>query len=366
MKVFRAILLAGILLNACLPLAHAQAVVPDKVTFEKAKVVDVLSSKKEEVPATGTTATYQKIEAQILEGEDAGKTLELDNDYMSMQKGDVFYVTHTISGVDGTETYAVSEPYRLPILLLFVGIFLVCLVVFGGKQGVRGLISLVASFFFIWYLLLPGILNGYSPILVSMGVSSLIIVLGSYITHGFTKTTTSAVVGMILTIVVTGALAYGAVHWGKFSGFTTQESVYLNFDTKGAIDFVGLLLGSIMIGLLGVLYDAAIGQAVAVEELLHVGKYLEQGEIFKRALRIGREHIGALVNTLAIAYVGASLPLLLLFKLTAAQSPLTTINQELFASEIIRVMIGSTGIILAVPITTAVAIWILSRNIKLE
>ncbi len=105
--------------------------------------------------------------------------------------------------------------------------------------------------------------------------------------------------------------------------------------------------------------DAAISQAIAVEELYGMNREATRGHVFARAMRIGREHIGALVNTLAIAYVGAYLPLLLLFKLTATQSPLMTINQEMFATEILRTLVGSTGLILAVPITTAIAVWML-------
>jgi uncharacterized membrane protein len=277
---------------------------------------------------------------------------------LSLKQGETFFLRHTVNKLDGTDLHAVSDPYRLPTIYFFVALFVICVVAFGGKQGIRGLIALVASFAFIGYLLLPGILHGYSPVLISMGVSSLIIILGSYITHGFNRITTSAVIGMVTTIIVTGLLAYAAIHFGRLSGFSTEESVYLNLDTQGTIDFSGLLLGGILIGLLGVLYDAAIGQAVSVDELHHVGPHLSRSVIFKRALRIGREHIGALVNTLAIAYVGASLPLLLLFYYSSAGFALT-INQEIFATEIIRAMIGSIGLVLAVPLTTLIAVYML-------
>jgi uncharacterized membrane protein len=149
------------------------------------------------------------------------------------------------------------------------------------------------------------------------------------------------------------------VHSARLTGFGSEEAAYLNFDTNGSIDFVGLLLGGLVIGLLGILYDAAIGQAIAVEELWAMNKDATRRHVFMRVMRVGREHIGALVNTLAIAYVGAYLPLLLLFKLTATQGPLVTINQEMFATEILRTLVGSTGLVLAVPITTAVAVWML-------
>ena len=267
----------------------------------------------------------------------------------------MFYLTHTVDTLDGLDWYQASDPYRLPAVYFFVGLFVVCVLLVGGKQGIRGLLSLIGSLVVILYVLLPAIIHGYPPILVSIGVSSLIIIIGSYVTHGFNRTTTSAVVGMITTIIFTGVLAYVAVHATRLSGFNTEEAVYLNFNTHGAVDFAGLLLGGIMIGLLGVLYDVSIGQAIAVEELHHAAEHFTRREVFARALRIGREHIGALVNTLAIAYVGASLPLLLLYYTSAADWHMT-LNQEVFATEIIRIMIGSIGLVLAVPITTAISV----------
>jgi uncharacterized membrane protein len=197
---------------------------------------------------------------------------------------------------------------------------------------------------------------------VSIGVSSLIIIVGSYITHGLSRTTSAAVIGMITTIIFTGLLAYAAVTFTRLSGYNSEEAVYLHFNTHGIVDFQGLLLGGIMIGLLGVLYDIAIGQAIAVEELYHAGgAQLSRKMVYKRAIRIGREHIGALVNTLAIAYVGLSLPLLLLYYTSTADYHIT-LNQEIFATEIIRTMIGSIGLILAVPITTMIAVFMIIKH----
>jgi uncharacterized membrane protein len=201
---------------------------------------------------------------------------------------------------------------------------------------------------------------------MSLLVASLIVVLGSYVTHGFNWTTTSAVLGMIATITVTGVLAYVVVGWAGLTGFESEEAVYLNLSSRGSINIVGLLLGGMLIGLLGVLYDAAIGQAVAVEELRRAGPHLSRVYVFKRALRIGREHIGALVNTLAIAYVGASLPLFLLF-VTAQENASFLLNKEVFATEIIRTLVGSCGLVLAVPITTYLAVLILfSKRVHIK
>lgn len=341
---------------------QAQEVSVHQHTTAKAKVLDILKTETTTIPGTDTQTSMQTLQVEILNGTEQGKVVTVENDYLSLEKGEVFYLLHTVDRFDGLDYYTVSDPYRLPVLGFFVGLFVLLVVIFGGKQGIRGLLSLVVSLFFIFYLLFPGIMHGYSPILVSGGVSSLIIVLGSYITHGVNKTTTAAVIGMIGSIIVTGILAFLAVHFGRLTGMGTEESVYLNFNTSGSIDFVGLLLGGILIGLLGVLYDAAIAQAISVEELHRVGPHLPRQFIFARAIRMGREHIGALVNTLAIAYVGVSLPLLLFFY-TSAENLTLTINRELFATEIVRTMIGSIGLVLAVPITTLIATHLLIRHV---
>ncbi len=212
----------------------------------------------------------------------------------------------------------------------------------------------------IIYVLLPAVLAGYSPIFVSIAVSSLIIILGSYVTHGFNRSTTSAILGMIFTIIITGVLAYISVRWGMLTGYGDEHAMYLNLNARGAIDLSGLLLGAIIIGLLGVLYDSAIGQSVAVDELHSTGPHLTRRDIFKKATRIGREHIGALVTALAIAYVGAALPLLLLFY-QSDMGIFSILNREIMATEIMRTLVGSIRLILAVPVTTLISIFLIVR-----
>ena len=340
---------------------EAQELVLEQSEAIRAEVVEILSQEVRTIPGTETEHIYQTIKAKILTGVRKGEVLTVENDYLELEVGDVFYLNHSYGGVDGRDIYAVSDPYRLPAIFFFVGLFIVAVLLLGGIQGLRGLLALSGSILLIFYVLLPSVIAGYSPILVSLAVASLIIILGSYITHGFNRTTTSAVIGMLITITFTSLLAYFAVTETKLSGYESDEAVYLNFDTKGTLDLAGLLLGGIMIGLLGVLYDVAIAQAISVEELFRAGRHQSRKEVYLRALRMGREHIGALVNTLAIAYVGVSLPLLLLFYISSAD-PLITLNREIFATEIIRTMIGSIGLVLAVPITTAIAVYMLVKK----
>jgi len=356
---FKKVALIPLLFALLLPaqIAFAESNVTENF-IERAKVTEIISETIRTIPGTDTNTTYQSLRAEILTGIDKGAVVTVDNDYLNLQIGDQFYASHTRDGATGLDTYNVQEPYRLPVISVLVALFVLVIIVFGGRQGVRGLLSLAVSLVAILYILIPGILAGYSPILLSIGISSFIVVIGSYITHGLNRTTSSAVLGMIATIGVTGVLAYWSVHAGMLSGYSSDEITYLHFSTHGAIDFVGLLLGGIMIGLLGILYDAGIGQAIAVEELKRAGTHYSPRELYSRAIRIGREHIGALVNTLAIAYVGASLPLLLLLHYSN-MSFSATVNQEIFATEIIRTVVGSIGLILAVPITTLISIWML-------
>ncbi|MBI2409558.1 YibE/F family protein [Candidatus Kaiserbacteria bacterium] len=324
--------------------------------IERAKVIQVLSESIRPIAGTDASAEYQTLTAEVLEGSKKGEIVTVENDYLNLAPGDQFYALRTV--VDGADSYTVQEPYRLPTLQILGVLFLLTVVVFGGKQGIRGLLSLAASLIVIIFVLIPGVLAGYSPILLSVAVSSFIVIIGSYVTHGFNRTTSAAVVGMIATILITGALAYWSVHSALLSGYSSDEVTYLFFNTGGSIDLVGLLLGGILIGLLGILYDAAIGQAIAIEELKRAAAHYSSLDLYRRGLRIGREHIGALVNTLAIAYVGASLPLLLLLRFSN-MSLSSTLNREIFASEIVRTAVGSIGLILAVPVTTLISVWML-------
>ncbi len=339
----------------------AQEIAEDIHETVKARVIEVVSQRSETIPGTDTVHTVSTLKVEVLRGEEKGKILEIQNDFVDLEQGDTFYLRRISPWDGGEDLYSVADPDRTPALFILGLAFVVLTIIFGGKQGVRGLLSLIGSLLLIAFVLLPAILAGYSPVVVSMAVSSLIIILGSYITHGFNRTTTSAVIGMVTTILFAGAIAYLSIEATGLTGYESDEATYLNFNTQGSLDLAGLLLGGILIGLLGVLYDAAISQAVAVEELHRVAPPLSRKTIYSRAIRIGREHIGALVDTLAIAYVGASLPLLLLFY-ASSESALVIINREVFSAEIVRTLVGSIGLILAVPLTTLVASWMLIKK----
>lgn len=344
-------------------ITSAQEMVLDEVQVLKARVVGVVSQEKREVPHTDVESVYQTIIAEILEGDMKGQQVTIENDFLVLEKGDRFFLRHTIDSLDGRETYVVQDVDRQGVIWFFVALFVVVVIIFSGKQGIRSIISLAGSFFVILYILVPSLLQGYPPVLTSIVIAAIILFLAIFLTHGFNRESSAAFLGTVIAVSLTGILAYVGVTLASLSGFTSDEAVYLNFNTRGALDFAGLLLGGIMIGVLGVLDDIAVTQAAVVSELYASAPHLSRKEIYKKALRVGREHVGALVNTLALAYTGASLPLLLLFS-TSQASASTLINQEIFASEIIRTVVGSIGLILTVPITTLLAIYMLKGHGK--
>lgn len=327
----------------------------------RGEVLSILEQEFREVPGTGTDTLLQTIQVSVLDGPKKGETLIIENEYLALETGDKFYFNHNVY-IDDTESYFVTNIDRRDSLLTFFGLFVFTIVVFGGWQGVRSLIALGGSFLAIFYVLLPGLVAGYNPLFLSGLVASGVLFGAIFFTHGFNRESAVAYGGTMLAVALTGLLAFIAVSQAKLTGFVTDESVFLNFATNGSLDFTGLLLGAIIIGVLGVLDDIAVTQAAVTTELFNSNKDIKPREVYQKAIRVGREHVGALVNTLVLAYVGASLPLLMYFHL----SPLSfwsLVNSELFATEIIRAIIGSIGLIMTVPIVTGLAVYFL-RNYK--
>ncbi|XKT74978.1 MAG: YibE/F family protein [Patescibacteria group bacterium UBA2103] len=326
----------------------------------RVKVLEAEMPRTETLPGFTQETTLQDLKVEVLTGEDAGEILELTNDYFTSRVGDTFFVTK-IQSFEGESIYAIGEPDRRASLILISLLAVVAVVVLGGFSGFRAIAALIASVALIIFVLVPLILQGYSPVVAgsAIAISILAIVMG--LTHGISKTTFAAFLGTSAAVVVAATLAFITTYAAKISGFAAESSVFLNTLTDGALDLSGIFLSAIIIGMVGVLDDVAVTQASAVRELLASG--LSKQEALKRSMTIGKEHVGALVNTLALAYAGASLPLLLVFAHSTTELSLI-LNRELFAAEIIRTAIGTIGIVLAVPLTTFMAVFFLTGKEK--
>lgn len=321
----------------------------------RAEVLEVTAEREELVAGTEVLQTVQLLLVALQDGERAGEYVSFENEIVPLAVGDTFFLYRT-SSIDREDQFVFKDYDRRGSLVWLLGLFFILLVAFAGWQGLRSIAMLFLSFFAILFVLVPALLAGYNPILISFCVSVVILALVFFGTHGFGRSVVVAFIGTIGAVVITCAVAWWWVVLTRLSGFGSDAAVYLNFNTDGQLDFAGLLLGSIIIGILGVLDDVSITQASVVEELKHANPELSGKELYRRALRVGRDHVSSLVNTLALAYVGVSLPLVL-FLATSEDSFDLLANQEVVAAELVRIIVGSIGVILAVPLTTGLAAW---------
>jgi uncharacterized membrane protein len=237
------------------------------------------------------------------------------------------------------------------ITALFVGLILLV----GRSRGLRSMAGTLLSLIVIFFFILPMIKAKYDPVMVSILGSAILLVASTYLVYGRNYKAHAAVLGMMLSLLLTWGLAALFVSWAHLTGMgQPEEASYLAMEIGTDLNFRGLVLAGIIIGALGVLDDVCVGQASAVFELVNANRNLSWIELFRSSLNIGRDHIAAMVNTLLLAYVGASLPLMLVF--TIYTEPLWyRINREPITEEIVRTLAGSLGLILAVPITGLIA-----------
>jgi uncharacterized membrane protein len=331
----------------------AQEVHQDLKEIVTAEIVEVVSEETREIEGTGTEAFVQELRARVLSGTREGEVVTFENELIPLKEGDDVYL-HYLKTINGDEYFIFTDFKRHTQLWILGGLFVGLLLAFSGWHGLRALFSLALSIGAIVFGLVPLMLAGWNPILVSLLVSAVVLAVVLYFTHGFNSRSSIAFLGTFGAVLVTCAIAWVSVSTMRLTGFGSDASVSLNFATRGTLDFGGLLLGSIIIGILGMLDDVSITQVSVVRQLKRANKSFDMRQLYIRAIEVGKDHLGSLVNTLALAYVGVSLPLVLLF--ANADAPLAlTLNQEVIAAEYVRIIVGSIGLILAVPLTTLLA-----------
>jgi uncharacterized membrane protein len=249
--------------------------------------------------------------------------------------------------------YNIQDLERGRSLLILAALFVGAVVAFGRWQGIRSLVGLGLSFVVIVSFVVPAILHGHSPVLVAVTGAMAIMLISLYLSHGTGPKTTAAVVGTALALGLTAALAIAFVAATSLTGLASEEARSASF-AVGGLSLRGLLLAGIIIGGLGVLDDVTMSQASLVAELHQANPTAGLAALVSGALRVGRDHIAATVNTLFLAYAGAALPSLILF-VTGQDSLGTVATTEVVAVEVVRALCGSVGLIAAVPLTTVLA-----------
>lgn len=364
-------IIGGLLLLALLWLIPDAAMAPaggEAVTLAHARIVSIANAD----PETG----LRTAQAVILDGERAGEEVTADlgssaagapggpttpqgvgPDY---RPGDevVLQVSTTPDG----EFIAVSDLWRVPLLLAVVAAFALLVVVVAGWRGVRALVALGLTVGVVLKILLPLLVAGWDPVILAVATGSAVTVVTLLLTEGWRRSTAAAAIGTFVALLATALIAAVVTGLARFTVLQGNEDVgFLQGMIGVDVDLGGLLLASIILGALGVLDDVTVTQAMTVEELAKADPAATRAVLAGRAMNVGRAHIAATVNTLLLAYVAASLPLLLLFAL-AAQPVGPLASTEVVAVEVVRAVVGSMGIVLAVPFTTFVAARLIPRN----
>ncbi|MEA2433896.1 MAG: hypothetical protein QOG54_1353, partial [Actinomycetota bacterium] len=318
--------------------------------------------------------TCQHVTVQIEEGDDQGETFSFDYSTgpktRAIRAGDNLIV----GSIDESQQQQVAPGQqappkyffldfdrRIPLLALAI-VFSVVVIALSRWRGLAALAGLVVSLLVLVKFVLPAILEGSDPLWVAVVGGSVIMLLALYLAHGLNAATTTAVLGTLAALFLTGLLALFFVNISIFTGAGSEEAAFLQI-TQSQVNLQGLLLASIIIGTLGVLDDVTVTQASAVWELHKANPEYGIRNLYRSGIRIGRDHIASTVNTLVLAYAGASLPLFLLFSVSN-RGLSQVLNTETVAEEIVRTLVGSIGLIASVPITTGLAALVVTGGRK--
>ncbi|MFE7928763.1 YibE/F family protein [Streptomyces sp. NPDC057456] len=308
------------------------------------------------------SGTCKRATIRVDTGDDKGRTfteIVQPDQSRQLEQGEKVVVAYEPSAPKDLQYSVTDVNRRIPMAVLAI-IFAVAVVVVGRLRGVMALVALAISFMVLNFFVLPAILQGSNPLAVAVVGASAIMLIALYLCHGLSARTSVAVLGTLISLLLIGILGSVFIDWAALTG-NTDDNTGLIHGLYPSIDMSGLLLAGIIIGSLGVLDDVTVTQTSAVWELHEANPSMGWRGLYRAGIRIGRDHIASVVNTLVLAYAGAALPLLLLFSI--AQSSVGAVaNSELVAEEIVRTLVGSIGLVASVPVTTALAALVVSAD----
>ncbi len=355
MRRLLAIAALAAVLGACGPLVTANT--PDVVSGH---VVDVLEIGDHGPQGSGMAQPFQRLRVELDESLYRGERVELEwggrraldgNGFL--RPGDRVLLTVTRDG--DQRTYSILEVVRLPSLAPIAIVFVVALLLVARIAGIAALAGLAASVAVFLLAIVPALQRGQDPLLATLFGSLGVILVSVFVVHGFNRKSLAAVCGTMAGLGVVTAAGGIALASARITGLGAEDQIFLAVGTNGRIDMARLALAAIMVGSLGAIVDMSVGQASATMELASVGAGLRGRRLYRSALNIGRDHIGSLVNTLALAYFGGALPLILLLSL-GYQPLAVSVNSEELMQSFITVLAASLGLVLCVPITTGIAV----------
>ena len=331
--------------------------------YYKGTITEILE--EELVQYEGGVQMYQRLLITITNGDFKGEKVEVENGSTSSlqeiiyEVGDTVYLSYT-RDQDSKAVFFITDYDRSNGLAILFLVFVLLILLTGFKRGALSIISLLISFAIIFIFVLPQIQAGKDPVLVAILSSIVIIPVTFYLSHGFQLKTTISIVGTFISLVITGLLAVYFVNLVNLTGGASEEALFLQNIGGTVYNLRDLLLAGIIIGTMGVMDDVTVSQTSIVFQLYDLKKKITFGELFARSIKVGKDHISSMVNTLVLVYTGVSMPLLLLF-MNNPRPFEELLSYELVATEIVRMLVGSIGLIIAVPITTALACYVLTK-----
>jgi len=306
---------------------------------------------------SATTVTCRLLEAKLTSGSRSGETVlvyiqETDPVAALLAAGDGVVLTYNAAALEDFR-FQFVDYQRGSSLWILVILFVIVVVALSRWHGVRALAALAISLFVLMAGVLPSLLRGNDAVQVALVGAALVGFVALYLTNGINMASTVALLGTFAALIVTATLAWIFTDLAKLTGLTDDAQQTLRFTASG-VNLRDLIIAGSVIGALGVLDDVTVTQVSAVTELRRANPSLNRRELYGAALRIGRDHVASTINTLVLAYAGASLPLLLIY--VQADTPLgRVLGTEVVATEIIRTLVGTIGLVISVPITTALA-----------
>ena len=330
-------------------------------------LVDATVTAADLVPCFGTEADQgilcREVQFEVTSGGTSGDDgvfeLPATEATVELEEGDGIVLSYQ-SQLEPRFQYRFYDFQRDMPLTVLAGLFVLAVVALGRWQGLRALLGLLVTGVVMVAFLFPSVLDGNDPTAVALVSAVLIALVALYLTHGVTERTTVALLGTFAALGLTAVLAAVFTNLARFTGFGTEDAYFLQVASTG-VDIKGLVLAGIIIGSLGVLDDVTVTQVSAVWQLHQANPGFGARRLYSAAVTIGRDHIASTVNTLVLAYAGASLPLLLLFT-QAGRSLVDVAAGELVAVEVVRTLVGSIGLVAAVPVTTALAALVVTRG----
>jgi uncharacterized membrane protein len=276
--------------------------------------------------------------------------------YQAYELGDQLRI-YTDFNQEEERFFVIEGLIKRQALLFLLILFVLAVLLVTGRLGLLALLSLLISFLVISRLLIPMIIAGRAPFFSAAISSLLIIPVSFYLTHGFKQKTHSAVIATIISLFITMLLAFYFVSLTNLTGFASEEAAFVSNLSQGQINLLSLLFAGIMIGALGVLDDVTIGQSSVVEQLRLANPKLESWQLFFHSMKVGRDHVSSMINTLILVYAGSAMPLLILF-FDGQHNFIDVIELEIVAEEIVRTLVSSLGLMIAVPLTSFLSVFV--------